>query len=155
MKTNFITILALLISSIGWSQEVPSNDFSIPKLLPAPVPGVNSAARPWPKFEWVERARDLNQEARRHPEQNNLIFDGDSITAFWKTPNGYPTWRTHFEMLGAFDFGIAGDRTENLLWRLSQGQVDGLNPKLIVLLIGTNNLEKMQSRRSPMPSPSS
>lgn len=140
MKTHYLPIFALLISSIGWSQDVPSGGLSMTQLLLPAASGVNSAARPWPKFDWVERARDLNQDAHRHPEHTNLIFDGDSITAFWRTKNGFPAWSAHYDKLGAFDFGIAGDRTEHLLWRLSQGQVDGLHPKLIVLLIGTNNL---------------
>ncbi len=71
--------------------------------------------------------------------QIDLIFDGDSITDFWQG-NGRAVWQERYGKLNAFDFGIAGDRTENLLWRLDQGQVDNLRPKLVLLMIGTNNI---------------
>jgi lysophospholipase L1-like esterase len=74
--------------------------------------------------------------AKRQPAVR-LIFDGDSITDHWQTV-GKAQWDAHFAE--AFDFGIGGDRTEHLLWRLAHGQVDKLNPRLIVLMIGTNNL---------------
>lgn len=69
----------------------------------------------------------------------DLIFDGDSITDAWQR-GGLEIWNQRYAKLNAFDFGISGDRTENLLWRLDNGQVDNLHPKLIVLLIGTNNV---------------
>lgn len=68
----------------------------------------------------------------------DLIFDGDSITDFWMN-RGKVIWNQHYAKLNAYDFGISGDRTENLLWRLQNGQVETLHPKLIVLMIGTNN----------------
>jgi N-acetylglucosamine-6-sulfatase len=49
-------------------------------------------------------------------------------------------WDARYAGYKAVNFGIGGDRTENILWRLNNGQMDGLDPKLIVLLIGTNNL---------------
>ncbi len=75
--------------------------------------------------------------AKKMPKVD-LIFDGDSITDFWMN-RGKAIWNAHYAKLNAFDFGISGDRTENLLWRLQNGQVDALHPKLIALMIGTNN----------------
>ena len=49
-------------------------------------------------------------------------------------------WTERYDKLGAFDFAIAGDRTQHLLWRLAQGQVKGIHPKLIAIMIGTNNM---------------
>jgi len=77
-------------------------------------------------------------DAKKMPKID-LIFDGDSITDFWAT-TGVEVWKAHYGSLNAFDFGIWGDQTKHLLWRLQNGQVEGLHPKLIVLLIGTNNL---------------
>jgi lysophospholipase L1-like esterase len=68
----------------------------------------------------------------------DLIFDGDSITDFWQSRSKF-VWAKHYGKLNAFDFGIAGDKTQNMLWRLQNGQVDNLHPKLIVVLIGINN----------------
>ncbi|MCE9588166.1 MAG: GDSL family lipase [Verrucomicrobia bacterium] len=70
-----------------------------------------------------------------------MVFDGDSITDGWQS-KGRLVWQERYAKLGAFDFGISGDRTEHLLWRLSQGQMNGIHPRLILLMIGTNNLSK-------------
>jgi Glycosyl hydrolases family 2, TIM barrel domain/GDSL-like Lipase/Acylhydrolase family/Glycosyl hydrolases family 2 len=67
-----------------------------------------------------------------------IVFDGDSITNRWET-TGKATWSARYADRAA-DFGIEGDRIENLLWRLSKGQVTGINPKVVVLMIGTNNV---------------
>lgn len=68
----------------------------------------------------------------------NLIFDGDSITDFWRG-TGINVWNANWASKGAYNYGISGDRTEHLWWRLLQGEADFTNPKLVVLLIGTNN----------------
>lgn len=67
-----------------------------------------------------------------------LVFLGDSITAGWNG-RGKATWTQYWEPLKAANFGIGGDRTEHILWRLDNGNYDGLKPKLTVLMIGTNN----------------
>ncbi|MBW8863416.1 MAG: GDSL family lipase [Verrucomicrobia bacterium] len=66
-----------------------------------------------------------------------MVFDGDSIMNRWET-TGHAIWAQRYEGIAA-DFGIEGDRVENVLWRLSKGQVDGVDPKVVVLMIGTNN----------------
>lgn len=70
--------------------------------------------------------------------QAPLVFLGDSITQGWST-EGKAAWDQYWAPLGAVNFGIGGDRTEHILWRLANGNYDGLKPKLTVLLIGTNN----------------
>lgn len=67
-----------------------------------------------------------------------LVFLGDSITEGW-SKKGKAVWDQHWAPLGAANFGIGGDRTEHILWRLANGNYDGLKPKLTVLMIGTNN----------------
>jgi len=75
----------------------------------------------------------------------DLLFLGDSITDGWRVPGsdgpggGLEIWNKTYAPRHAANFGIGGDRTENVLWRLDQGEVEGLNPKVIVLMIGTNN----------------
>lgn len=69
-----------------------------------------------------------------------LVFLGDSITHAWDRPGvGKEVWDKVWAPLKAANFGIGGDRTEHVLWRLENGNFDGLKPKLIVLMIGTNN----------------
>jgi lysophospholipase L1-like esterase len=102
------------------------------------APGENSATIAAPRLDWFGVFQHRVDNAKAKPTVD-LIFDGDSITDFWQK-QGKEVWNQHYGNLNAMDFGIAGDRTENILWRLDNGQVDGLHPKLIVLLIGTNNL---------------
>ena len=64
---------------------------------------------------------------------------GDSITDGWRN-SGKEVWAANYDKLNATDFGIGGDQTQHLLWRLAHGQVDGLHPKMVALMIGTNNL---------------
>ena len=75
----------------------------------------------------------------------DLYFVGDSITRRWGTSDAayrdfYANWQTNFHGWNAGNFGWGADRVENILWRLENGELDGVNPKVIVLLAGTNNL---------------
>jgi lysophospholipase L1-like esterase len=67
-----------------------------------------------------------------------LVFLGDSITHGWDG-KGKAVWEKYWAPLKAANFGIGGDRTEHVLWRMENGNFDGLKPKEIVLMIGTNN----------------
>lgn len=68
----------------------------------------------------------------------DLLFIGDSITDGWRG-EGKATWDKFFAPLKAANFGISGDRTENVIWRLRNGELEGIRPKLAVIMIGTNN----------------
>jgi lysophospholipase L1-like esterase len=73
----------------------------------------------------------------------DVYFEGDSITRRWGATD-YPqlleNWKKNFFGWNAGDFGWGADRIENILWRLENGELDGVNPKAIVLLAGTNNV---------------
>lgn len=66
----------------------------------------------------------------------DLLFLGDSITEGW---GNNAVWQKHYGALHAANFGIGGDTTENVLWRIQNGEIEGISPKVVVLLIGTNN----------------
>ena len=68
-----------------------------------------------------------------------LLFLGDSLTYGWLV-DGLATWKSAFVPLGAQDFGIGGDRTDDVLWRIHHGELDRIAPRLVVLSIGTNDL---------------
>jgi lysophospholipase L1-like esterase len=109
-------------------------------LLPLAARAQNTAVVPAPQRgqAWLNRHESFLAEARRGGI--DLLFLGDSITDFWRDPaRGLPVWTKYFAPLRAANFGISADRTQHLLWRLEQGEVDGLSPKVVVLLIGTNN----------------
>ncbi len=75
----------------------------------------------------------------------DVYFEGDSITRRWGAtdyPDFLAHWNRTFHGWNAADFGWGGDRTENILWRLENGELDGVNPKVIVVLAGTNNVGK-------------
>jgi len=75
----------------------------------------------------------------------DLYFTGDSITRRWGAtdyPDFLAHWNKTFHGWNAGNFGWGADRTENILWRLANGELDGVDPKVIVLLAGTNNVDK-------------
>jgi hypothetical protein len=73
----------------------------------------------------------------------DVYFEGDSIARRWGAAD-YPAllanWKQNFYGWNAADFGWGGDRTQNILWRLQNGELEGVNPKVVVVLAGTNNL---------------
>jgi lysophospholipase L1-like esterase len=73
----------------------------------------------------------------------DIYFEGDSITRRWGATD-YPellaNWKRNFFGWNAADFGWGADTVQNILWRLDNGELDGVNPKIIVLLAGTNNV---------------
>ena len=105
---------------------------------PSSAAGANSAIIPAPQMSWLTRFQKNIDDSHAMPKVD-LIFDGDSITDGWRGGAG-GLWNKHYAKLNAFDFGISGNTTGDVIWRVQNGQVDGLHPKLVVLLIGTNNM---------------
>ncbi len=98
-----------------------------PPLQPQPV---NSR---W----WFARHENFLSQARNG--NIRVLFLGDSITDLWQG-EGRPVWHSNFAPLAAANFGIGGDKVENVLWRVRNGELDRIAPRVVVLLIGTNNL---------------
>jgi lysophospholipase L1-like esterase len=82
---------------------------------------------------------DLHQAFLKRAQEGNvdLLFLGDSITQGWGGAKA--TWDRFYGPRKAANFGIGGDRTEHVLWRIQNGELKGIEPKVIVLMIGTNN----------------
>lgn len=118
-------------------------------------PEKNSAIKPAPRDEkWVKRHEGFVAEAQKGGV--DVLFMGDSITDFWRNNGprgGRAVWDREFAPLHAANFGISGDRTEHVLWRLQNGELDGIQPKVVVLMIGTNNTgferDKVTRRNTP------
>jgi len=73
----------------------------------------------------------------------DVYFEGDSITRRWGAldyPELLENWKKNFFGWNAANFGWGADKVENILWRLENGELDNINPKVIVLLAGTNNV---------------
>lgn len=89
------------------------------------------------KFGWWP-ARHAAKLAETRAGGIEVMFLGDSITQGWET-SGKAAWDKRFAPLKAANYGFGGDSTQHVLWRLKNGEIDGLSPKAVVLLIGTNN----------------
>jgi lysophospholipase L1-like esterase len=105
----------------------------------------NTAIVPAPFQE--ERHLGFVEEARQGGIECLLM--GDSITDWWRRA-GLTVYEANFGDLDCANFGIAGDRTQGVLWRMQNGELEGYSPKLMMLMIGTNNLS---GRTSPPNTP--
>ena len=102
------------------------------------APSAHSAVTPlWRDGgDWLQRHAGYVADARKGGV--DLLFIGDSITDLWHD-RGQALWNQYFGKLHAANIGISGDRTQSVLWRLDHGEVTGLHPRAVVLMIGTNN----------------
>lgn len=83
---------------------------------------------------WMMLHRSFRERAKKG--HVDLLFLGDSITQGW---NNNEVWRRFYAPRNAANFGIGGDRTQHVLWRIQNGELEGIDPKVTVLMIGTNN----------------
>ncbi len=100
--------------------------FAAPSTVPAPREGK----------DWMARHNSFNDRVKQG--NVDMILIGDSITHGWEGA-GKEVWEQYYAPRNAVNLGIGGDRTEHVLWRLDNGNIDGINPKVAVLMIGTNN----------------
>lgn len=68
-----------------------------------------------------------------------LLFVGDSITDGWRQPTRDHIWKKYYDAYQPANFGIGGDQTQHVIWRLENGELEGIHPKVTVVMIGTNN----------------
>lgn len=83
---------------------------------------------------WMKMHQDFLERTRKGDV--DLLFLGDSITQGW---HDNKIWQRHYGPRKAANYGIGGDRTQHVLWRIQNGEIDGITPRLVVLMIGTNN----------------
>jgi lysophospholipase L1-like esterase len=108
--------------------------------------GLQDPLQPLPGFfpedpdEWMSRHIRFVDAARAGGVR--VLFIGDSITEGWGG-EGADTWAKNFAPLCAANFGIGGDRTQQILWRIQNGTLECIEPEVVVLLIGVNNLWMM------------
>ncbi len=100
----------------------------------------NTATNPVPLGAgWIARHEGFVAQAKQGGI--DILFMGDSITDFWRN-RGSNVWNQYYAPRQAANFGISGDRTQHVLWRMDHGELDGIKPKVVVLMIGTNNTGK-------------
>lgn len=105
---------------------------------PAARPALRPDYSPEQLRQWLQRHQA--NVARARQGGIDVAFFGDSLTQGW-LDQGRPAWEAFFAPLRAAAFGIPGDRTQQLLWRMQHGELEGCSPCVVVLLIGTNNLD--------------
>lgn len=107
---------------------------------PNEVAVTNKCVVPVPRTDerGTNRFLELNQRVRENAGKAQLIFVGDSITQGWEG-NGKQVWAKYYAHRNALNLGIGSDHTQHVLWRLDHGNLDGLHPKVAVVLIGVNN----------------
>jgi len=85
---------------------------------------------------WMERHESMNTKARQG--KIDLIYIGDSIVQRYEGV-GKHVWDHYYASRNALNLGISGDRTQHVIWRLDHGNIEGINPKLAIVMIGQNN----------------
>ncbi len=90
---------------------------------------------------WANFHKSFLERTKQGAQKNDIsvVFLGDSITQGWND-TGKAIWDKNYAPLGAVNYGVGGDTTRQVLWRIQNGEVDNIKPKLVVLKIGTNNL---------------
>jgi Lysophospholipase L1 and related esterases len=140
-------LLSELMGDKSLDTEIPSNTAVVP------VPKLENDSYDW----WKRHSDVLNIKDSINPE---TILIGNSITHFWggepklknwdgtsRIPNGPKTWDSLFANRSVLNLGFGWDRTQNVLWRLDHGEIDGLHPRTVIINIGTNNTSETQNAR--------
>jgi beta-glucosidase len=122
-----LTLAFALLATAAFGQTQPAEELH-QCLKPIPREG-----------QAYERHLLLNQRVKDSRGQAEVIFVGDSITQGWEG-NGKEVWAKYYASRHALNLGIGSDHTQHVLWRLDHGNLDGLKPKVAVVLIGVNNI---------------
>ena len=133
--------LATPAQSLPWTQR----SAAWLQALVAGRPPIEPADQPMPRTDQNSRKAHEDLLAKRTRGQIDVYFVGDSITRRWgaSDPQYAPllaNWRANFTGWNAGNFGWGADKTQNILWRLQNGELDGVNPRIVVVLAGANNV---------------
>ena len=140
-------LLSELMGDQSLDTELPKNSAIVP------VSKLESDSYDW----WVRHADVLSIKDSINPE---IVLIGNSITHFWggeprlkyadgrpRKPNGPKAWESVFAPYRVLNLGFGWDRTQNVLWRLDHGELDGLHPRKVIIDIGTNNTSETNHAR--------
>ena len=116
----------------------PRPSHSPPRFNTATAPAIRPDYSAEQRAAWLARHEEFVSAARR--DEADLLFLGDSLTDHWRS-GGLASWQRLLGPLRGLNFGVAGDRTQQLLWRIEHGELERLSPRATLVLIGTNNLD--------------
>jgi len=134
---------------IQWADGFFKRSYTPAPPMPASVAGqpatqeVQRADKPAPRTDANSMLAHEQLLAKRTQGKIDVYFEGNSIARRWGAtdyPQFLANWNANFFGWNAADFGWGADRIQNMLWRIENGELDGVNPKVIVILGGTNNV---------------
>jgi beta-glucosidase len=139
IRMLFVSVVVLMaILATSAQAQRTADEAGAAKAAPQNI-AIAPASRPMPA--WTQRHERINGRAKQGDV--DLLFIGDSITQGWETSpprGGKEVWAKNYGGRKAMNAGISGDQTQHVLWRLDNGNIDGIQPKLAVVMIGTNNV---------------
>jgi lysophospholipase L1-like esterase len=144
-KSRFKSLLFVLALSVfwfsasAWAADAPPSISTLdaPQSVTVPVVPQPESVVPVPQVSgWFKRYQAMNDRVKQG--NVDMLIIGDSITQGWEK-EGKEVWKQYYDKRNAVNLGIGGDQTQNVLWRLENGNIDGISPKLAMLMIGTNN----------------
>ena len=138
LALSTVAVLSLSLGPVR-AQEKTAEDKKPVSVTPAPK---SHPSKPEIEANFRKRhegfLKDKEQALKKGPV--DLLFVGDSITDAWRKGGQFKLFTEKWGKHNPLNLGIGGDRTQHVLWRLEQGEVEGIKPKVVVLMIGTNNL---------------
>jgi lysophospholipase L1-like esterase len=138
LKARAVTADGMPVGDVATWSAAPGGPRPPSSLVPV------TQNRDWRVYDWTTRHREASALMRsRRPD---IVMLGDSITHFWGGEpvggrrTGAAEWDRFFAGRSVVNLGYGWDRTENMLWRLDNGEFEGVTPKVVVLMAGTNNI---------------
>lgn len=130
-----LTLSFLAVFTVStWADNITTGDIEARVKALTPPAAQPAATFPVPRDQWMARFAGNLDKLKQGPYE--VVFDGDSITDYWQLEDRL---KQRYSNLKLLDVAIEGDQVQNVLWRVQHGELEGQNPKLIMLLIGTNN----------------
>ena len=137
---TFIKPLLVLVLTLSCAQFSTTAQTAAPTSSAEVRP--NTAIIPVPRTGGATNRQSLVlQRAKEAPGDYDIEFIGDSIMQGWEG-RGKNVWQEYYGQRKVINFGVGGDRTQHVLWRFENGQLDGIKAKVAVVMIGTNNSNK-------------
>jgi lysophospholipase L1-like esterase len=132
--------IVVLRKIAGMKSLLSLRNFFLAAAFSVSVLADHSAVTPAPRPDqpWKTRAELLNKRVKENQDAE-LLFIGDSITQGWEGSGAKEVWEKYYGSRKAVNIGIGGDRTQHVLYRLQNGNLEGIKPKAAVVMIGTNN----------------
>lgn len=112
-----------------------STSLAVAQEAPPPATVIAERQNEW----WIARHKAKLREISENADKIDLVFIGDSITQALERPDSAPLVAGTFPGMKILNLGYSADRTEHVLWRLRNGEIDGIAPKAAIVMIGTNN----------------